>query len=97
MRHLLAAILAASLTMASAIPAQRPLESSHIRVNHVGYIPDAPKVAVVCSLQPTRLSTFHHHRRTRSASARAAPGAPRPAVRALDHSTDEPIMDGTPT
>jgi len=31
---------------------------SFIRVNQVGYLPDAPKVAVVCSLQPVEISTF---------------------------------------
>jgi endoglucanase len=31
---------------------------SFIRVNQVGYLPDAPKVAVVCSLEPTRLTSF---------------------------------------
>ena len=31
---------------------------SFIRVNQVGYLPDAPKVAVVCSLRPVDISTF---------------------------------------
>jgi endoglucanase len=31
---------------------------SFIRVNQVGYLPDAPKVAVVCSLESTRLAWF---------------------------------------
>ena len=31
---------------------------SFIRVNQVGYLPDAPKVAVVCSLQPVDIATF---------------------------------------
>ena len=31
---------------------------SFIRVNQVGYLPDAPKVAVVCSLQPVEIATF---------------------------------------
>src|SRR4051812_33008368 len=29
-----------------------------IRVNQVGYLPDAPKVAVACSLGEARLATF---------------------------------------
>ena len=32
--------------------------STFIRVNQVGYLPDAPKVAVVCSLDSTMVSTF---------------------------------------
>jgi hypothetical protein len=32
--------------------------TSFIRVNQVGYRPDAPKVAVVCSLDSARISTF---------------------------------------
>ena len=31
---------------------------SFIRVNQVGYLPDAPKTAVVCSLEPKPLATF---------------------------------------
>jgi len=30
----------------------------HIRINQVGYLPDAPKVAVVCALEPRELQTF---------------------------------------
>ena len=29
-----------------------------IRVNQLGYLPDAPKVAVFCALEPTELTTF---------------------------------------
>lgn len=32
--------------------------ATFIRVNQVGYLPDAPKVAVVCSLVPARVSAF---------------------------------------
>jgi hypothetical protein len=32
--------------------------TTFIRVNQVGYLPDAPKVAVVCSLDSTRITTF---------------------------------------
>lgn len=31
---------------------------SFIRVNQVGYLPDAPKIAVVCSLEPVEIPTF---------------------------------------
>jgi hypothetical protein len=34
------------------------VDSSFIRVNQVGYLPDAPKVAAVCSLDSARISTF---------------------------------------
>lgn len=33
-------------------------DTSHIRVNQVGYLPDAPKVAVVCSLHPVVIHSF---------------------------------------
>ena len=58
-----AAVIAAAVVFAP-LPsqpayAQAPLpESSFIRVNQVGYLPDAPKVAVVCSLQPTHIGSF---------------------------------------
>jgi endoglucanase len=32
--------------------------SAVIRVNQLGYLPDAPKVAVFCALEPTELTTF---------------------------------------
>jgi hypothetical protein len=36
------------------------VDSTHfVRVNQVGYLPDAPKVAVVCSLDGTAVGTFH--------------------------------------
>jgi endoglucanase len=31
---------------------------SHIRVNQLGYLPEDPKVAVVCSLEPVRFDSF---------------------------------------
>lgn len=45
---------------ACAVRAQAPTVEGHsrIRVNQVGYLPDAPKVAVVCSLQPERIRRF---------------------------------------
>jgi endoglucanase len=33
-------------------------QSLHIRVNHIGYGPAAPKVAVACALQPVQLTSF---------------------------------------
>ena len=32
--------------------------TSYIRVNQIGYLPDAPKIAVVCSLDSVRIETF---------------------------------------
>jgi len=32
--------------------------TAFVRVNQLGYLPDAPKVAVVCSLRPARLTQF---------------------------------------
>jgi hypothetical protein len=32
--------------------------AAFIRVNQVGYLPDAPKVAVVCALRPVALERF---------------------------------------
>ena len=49
---------------------------SFIRVNQVGYLPDAPKVAVVCSLDSARIATFT----VRNASGRVVLG-PRRATR----------------
>ena len=48
---------------------------TYIRVNQVGYLPDAPKVAVVCSLDTVRISTFQ----LRDAAGNPV-GGPRPAV-----------------
>lgn len=38
--------------------AAAPDSSAFIRINQVGYLPDAPKVAVVCALRPVALSPF---------------------------------------
>jgi len=42
----------------SSIHAQSPAASSFIRVNQLGYLPDAPKTAVVCSLDSTSIRSF---------------------------------------
>ena len=39
-------------------PASGAGASTFIRTNHVGYLPDGPKVAVACSLEPVELMTF---------------------------------------
>jgi endoglucanase len=39
-------------------PGLSPDSVSFVRVNQVGYLSEAPKVAVVCSLQPVTLSSF---------------------------------------
>ena len=46
-----------SLVMLTALFAATS-DSVFIRVNQIGYRPDAPKVAVVCALKPTRLDRF---------------------------------------
>jgi endoglucanase len=38
--------------------AQAPAQKHFVRVNQLGYLPDAPKVAVVCSLEPARIDSF---------------------------------------
>ena len=39
---------------------QRPASDTvtYVRINQVGYLPDAPKVAVACSLDSVRIATF---------------------------------------
>jgi hypothetical protein len=56
---LLASLLA--LLSARPLPAQQgasPDSAAFVRVNQVGYLPDAPKVAVVCALRPVTLDRF---------------------------------------
>ncbi|HEX7979207.1 MAG TPA: glycoside hydrolase family 9 protein [Gemmatimonadaceae bacterium] len=55
--------LASLLALAATRPAAAQQESSadsaaFIRINQVGYLPDAPKVAVVCALRPVALDRF---------------------------------------
>ena len=60
LRALLAlpALLAAAPLAAAPLAAQAADSTAFIRVNQLGYLPDAPKVAVVCALQPTRVGSF---------------------------------------
>jgi len=51
-------ILAAVLTVAAAGALAAQATDDAIRVNQVGYLPDAPKVAVVCALAPRVIATF---------------------------------------
>src|SRR5258707_13291453 len=44
-------LIFAQVTAAAPVPAV-------IRINQLGYLPDAPKVAVFCSLTPTELRDF---------------------------------------
>jgi endoglucanase len=53
----LAAILASGLIAAPAGGAA-PDSAAFIRVNQLGYLPDRPKVAVVCALRPIALARF---------------------------------------
>jgi hypothetical protein len=54
------AIAAATLALSAARAAAQPADSAStfIRINQLGYLPDAPKVAVVCSLAAESLATF---------------------------------------
>src|SRR5947209_13778287 len=64
-----------------------------IRVNQVGYLPDAPKVAVVCALEPRVITSFsvvdEHNRRVFGPRApdAAGPFGPCAATYRLDFST----------
>ncbi|MGH7447160.1 MAG: cellulase N-terminal Ig-like domain-containing protein, partial [Longimicrobiales bacterium] len=49
--------LACTLTACAAAP--EPELAAAIRYNQLGYLPDAPKVAVVCSLDGRLPRTFH--------------------------------------
>ncbi|MGH7459998.1 MAG: cellulase N-terminal Ig-like domain-containing protein [Longimicrobiales bacterium] len=44
--------LLATLTVLAAV------DTLVIRTNLVGYLPDAPKVAVVCAIKPAQLTSF---------------------------------------
>jgi len=50
--------LAAALLCAPAAAQGAGTQKSFVRVNQLGYLPDAPKVAVVCSLEPVRIDRF---------------------------------------
>lgn len=50
-------VLVSILPGASQLRAQED-QASYIRVNQVGYLPDAPKVAVVCSLEAAEIGDF---------------------------------------
>ena len=43
---------------AAAAQAASPDSAAFVRVNQVGYLPGAPKVAVVCALRPVALERF---------------------------------------
>ncbi len=50
--------LAAALLCVPAAAQGAGAQKSFVRVNQLGYLPDAPKVAVVCSLEPVRIDRF---------------------------------------
>ncbi|MBI2408729.1 MAG: glycoside hydrolase family 9 protein [Gemmatimonadetes bacterium] len=54
----LAAVLLASTVASSAVAQANGTPDDAIRVNQVGYLPDAPKVAVVCALAPRAVGEF---------------------------------------
>ncbi|CAN5420994.1 glycoside hydrolase family 9 protein [soil metagenome] len=78
------------LALAS-VTAERGSDSTYIRVNQLGYMPDAPKVAVVCSLREASLRRFsvidaHHRVVLAAAAAHAQPFAACADVHRLDFS-----------
>lgn len=60
-----------------------------IRINQLGYLPDAPKVAIFCSLAPIDIHDFQ------VSDAAGKTVLVRRANDVGDYSTNEPIMDGT--
>ena len=77
-----AVALAALLPAPGAIAPGAALADStaFVRVNQLGYLPDAPKTAVVCALRPVALRTFLVQD-ARGRTVRRADGRPRAAVR----------------
>src|SRR5205814_5215489 len=65
-------------------PVPAPSAGLAIRVNQVGYLPDAPKVAVACALEPRVITSFsvvdEHNRRVLGPRAADAAGAFGPCV-----------------
>jgi hypothetical protein len=56
--HCHALITSLAITLASAASALAQPNALYIRVNQVGYLPDAPKVAVACALERTNVAEF---------------------------------------
>ena len=54
----LASLIALAASPVGAQHAASSDSAAFVRVNQVGYLPDAPKVAVVCALQPVALDRF---------------------------------------
>jgi hypothetical protein len=52
------AALTCALPYAAGAQAAASDSAAFVRVNQVGYLPDAPKVAVVCALRPVALQRF---------------------------------------
>ena len=60
-RPAVAIVLGALFAVARPAAAQgtvSPDSAAFVRVNQIGYLPDAPKTAVVCALRPVALTTF---------------------------------------
>src|SRR3954471_667469 len=66
-------LLAAAAAGRAAVPAA-PDSSIVIRVNQVGYLPDAPKVAVACGLESARVTRVTRTFVVRDARGRIAYG-----------------------
>ena len=50
--------LAGTIPCVAAAQSVSPDSAAFVRINQVGYLPDAPKVAVVCALRPVALERF---------------------------------------
>jgi len=57
-RFSLVSLLVVAVTPAAAQQASASDSTAFVRINQVGYLPDAPKVAVVCALRPVALERF---------------------------------------
>lgn len=71
--------LAALLLLAAPAAAQQtPAQKHFVRINQLGYLPDAPKVAVVCSLEPAAIDGFEVYDASgrRVLRGRAVPAGP---------------------
>jgi hypothetical protein len=58
LRSFVFALLAVTPTCVAAAQGGRSDSTAFVRINQVGYLPDAPKVAVVCALRPITLARF---------------------------------------
>jgi hypothetical protein len=55
---MLIALTLAALSHIAPAPRAAPDTITYVRINQVGYLPDAPKVAIACSLDSVRIASF---------------------------------------